>query len=91
MGKTSILFKKTGESKGKFHARRGMIKDKNDKDLTEREGTKVAKKHRRTIQKKKDLNELHNHYGVITHLEPHILECEVRWALGSFPTNKAKR
>ena len=49
MGKTSILFKKIGDSKGKFHARRGMIKDKTGKDLTEREGIKVAKIHRRTI------------------------------------------
>ena len=53
MGKTSILFKKIGDSKGKFHARRGMIKDKTGKDLTEREGIKVAKIHRRTIQKKR--------------------------------------
>ena len=55
MGKTSILFKKIGDSKGKFHARRGMMKDKTGKDLTEREGIKVAKIHRRTIHKKKIL------------------------------------
>ena len=67
-----------------------QLKDRNGMDLTEAEDIKktVATIHRRTIQKK-SLNDLDSHYGVITHLEPDILECEVKWALGSTMTNKA--
>ena len=85
MRKTRDLFKKIGDIKGIFHARMGTIKDRNGMDLTEADDTK--KIHRRTIQNDLDPD---NH-GVITHLEPDILECEVKWALGSITMNKAKR
>ena len=79
------LFKKTGGIKGTFHARMGMIKDKNCKHLTEAE--EVVRIHRRILQK--SLNDPDNHNGVVTHLKPDILECEVKWALGSSIMNKA--
>ena len=84
MGKTRDLFKKIRDTKGTFHAKMGSIKDRSRRYLEE-----VARIHRRTIQK--DLHDPDNHDGVITdtHLEPDILECEVRWALGSIMTNKA--
>ena len=86
MGKTRDLFKKISDTKGTFHSKMGTIKDRNGMDLTEAED--IKRWHYRTIQKK-DLNDPDNHNGVITHLEPDILECEVKWALGSITTNKA--
>ena len=84
MGKTRDLLKKIRDTKGTFHAKMGTIKDRNGMDLTEGED---IKKRRQTIQK--DLHDPDNHNGVITHLEPDILECEVKWALGSIIMNKA--
>ena len=90
MGKTRYLFKKTRNMKGAFHAKMGLIKDKDGTDLIE---AKYIKKrwHKYTEELyKKDLHDPDNHDGVITHLEPDILECEVRWALGSITMNKAR-
>ena len=81
MGKTRELFKKIRDTKRTFHPKMGSIKDRNGVDLTK----EVARIHRRFH----DLRDPDNHDGVITHLEPDILECEVKWALGSIPTNKA--
>ena len=77
------------DTKGTFHAKMGSIKDRNGMDLTEAED--IKKRWREYTQKlyKKDLHDPDNHDGVITHLEPDILECEVKWALGSIATNKA--
>ena len=86
MGQTSDLFKKIRDTKGTFHAKMGTIKDRNDMDLTEAEDIK-KRIHRRTIQK--NLHNPDNHDGVITRLEPDILEYEVKWALGSITMNKA--
>ena len=86
MEKTRDLFKKIRDTKGTFHAKMGTIKDRNDMDLTEAEDIK-KRIHRRTIQK--NLHNPDNHDGVITHLEPDILEYEVKWALGSITMNKA--
>ena len=88
MGKTRDLFKKIKDTKGTFHAKMGLIKDRNDMDLTEAEDIK-KRWQEYTELCKKDLSDPDNHDGVITHLEPDILECEVRWALGSITTNKA--
>ena len=85
MGKTRDLFKKMRDIKETFQAKMSTIKDRNDMDLTETK-EEVARNHR-TI--KKDLNDPDNHDGVIPHLEPDILECEVKWALGSITTNRA--
>ena len=85
MGKTRDLFKKISDTKGTFHSKMGTIKDRNGMDLTEAED--IKRWHYRTIQKK-DLNDPDNHNGVITHLEPDILECEVKWALGSMTMNE---
>ena len=83
MGKTRGLFKKTGDIKGTFHARMGMIKERNDKDLTEaKEINKRWQKYTEELYKK-GLNDSDKHDGVITHLEPNILECEAKCALGS--------
>ena len=89
MGKTRYIFKKIGDIKGIFHARMGTVKDGNSKDLTEAE--EMKKRWQEYIEDlyKKDLHDWDNHDGVITHLEPDILECEIEWALGSFTTNKA--
>ena len=88
MGKTRDLFKKFRDTKGKFHAKMGSIKDRNGMDLTEAEDIKKRwQEHRRTVQK--HLHDSDNHDGVITDLEPDILECEVKWALESITTNKA--
>ena len=89
MGKTTDLFKKIRDAKGTFHAKMGSIKDRNGKDLTEAED--IKKRWQEYIEKlyKKDLHNPDNHDGVITHLEPDILVCEVKWALGSITTNKA--
>ena len=89
MGKTRDLFKKITDTKRTFHAKMGSIKDRNGKNLTEAENIKKRwQKHTEELYKK-DLNDLDNHDGVITHLEPDILECEVKWALGSISKNKA--
>ena len=88
MGKTRELFKKIRDTKGTFHAKMGTIKDRNDMDLTEAED--IKKWWQEYIELcKKDLHDPDNHDGVITHLEPEILECEIRWALESITTNKA--
>ena len=88
MGKTRDLFKKTAANKGTFHARMSTIKDRNGKDLTEEEIKKRWQEYTEELYKK-DLNDPDNHNGVVTHLEPDILECEVKWVLGSITTNKA--
>ena len=88
MGKTGDLFKKIRDTKGTFHAKMGSIKDRNGMDLTEEEDIKKRWQEYTELYKK-DLHDPDNHVGVITHLEPDILECEVKWALGSITTNKA--
>ena len=89
MGKTRNLLKKMRDTKGTFHAKMGLIKDKNGMDLMEGEDIKKRwQKYTKELYKK-DLHNPDNHDGVITHLEPDILECEVKWALGSITTNKA--
>ena len=89
MGKTRDLFKKIRDIKGTFHAKMGSTKDRNDMDLTEAEDIKKRWQEYRELYKK-DLHDPDNHDGVITHLEPDILECEVKWALGSITVNKAR-
>ena len=89
MGKTRDLFKKIRDTKGTFHAKMGSIKDRNGMDLTEAEDIKKRWQEYTEKLYKKDPNEPDNHDGVITHLEPDILECKIRWALGSITTNKA--
>ena len=89
MGKTRELFKKLG-TKGTFHAKMGTIKkDRNGKDLTETEEIRKRLQEYTEELQKKYINDLDNHDGVITHLEPEILECEVKWVLGSIIMNKA--
>ena len=89
MGKTRDLFKKIRGTKGTFHAKMGSVKDRNGRDLTE---AYVKKRWREyTELYKKQLHDPDNHDGVITHLEPDILKCEVKWGLGSITTNKASR
>ena len=88
MGKTRDLFKKIRDTKGTFHTKMGSIKDRNGMDQKEAEC--IKKKWQEYIEVyKKGLHNPDNHDGVITHLEPDILECEVKWALGSITTNKA--
>ena len=87
MGKTRDLFKKTGDTRGTFHAKISTIKDRNSKDLTEAEDIKTWQEY--TELYKKGLNDSDNHKGLATNLEPNILECEVNWALGSITLNKA--
>ena len=89
MGKTRDHFKKTRETKGIFHAKMGLIKDRNDMDLTEAEDIKKRWQEYKEELYKKDLHDPDNHDGVTAHLEPDILECEVKWALGSIIANKA--
>ena len=89
MGKMRNLFKKIRDTKGTFHAKMGSTKDRNGRDLTEAEDIKKRWQEYREELYKKDLHNPDNHNGVITHLEPDILECEVKWALGSITTNKA--
>ena len=89
MGKTRDLFKKIRDTKGTFHAKMGSIKDRNGMDLTEAEDIKKRWQEYTGELYKKDLHNQDNHDGVITHLEPDILECEVKWALESITTNKA--
>ena len=88
MGKTRDFFKKIRDIKGKFHAKMGTIKDRNGMDPTEAENIKKRWQEYTELYKK-DLHDPDNHDGVITHLEPDILECEVKWALGSITMNKA--
>ena len=87
--KTRDLFKKIRDTKGTFHAKMGSIKDRNDMDLTEAEDIKKRWQEYTDELYKKDLHDPDNHDGVITHLEPNILECEVKWALESITMNKA--
>ena len=89
MGKTRDLFKKIRGAKGIFHANMGIIKDRNGRDLTEAEDIKKRWQEYTQEVYKKDLHDPDNHDGVITHVEPNILECEVKWALGSITMNKA--
>ena len=89
MGKTRDLFKKIRDTKGTFHAKTGTIKDRNGKDLKEEETIKKRWQEYTEKLYKKDLHDPYNHDGVITHLEPDILECEVKWALGSITMDKA--
>ena len=88
MGKTGGLFKKIRATKGTFHAKWGTIKDRNDKDLTEAEEIKKRWQEYTEELYKKGVSDSDNHDGMITHLETDILECEVKWALGSITTNK---
>ena len=90
MGKTRDLFKKVRDTKGTFHAKMCSIKDRNGMDLTEAEDIKKRWQEYTELYKK-DLHNPDNNDGVITHLEPDILECEVKWALGSNMMNKASR
>ena len=90
MGKTRDLFKKIRDTKGTFHEKMGSIKDRNGMDLTEAEGIKKrCQKYTKQLYKK-DLHNPDNHNGVIIHLEPDILECKVKRALGSITMNKAR-
>ena len=89
MGKTRGLFKKIRDTKGIFHEKMGSIKDRNGMDLTEAEDIKKRWQEYTEELYKKDFHDLDNHDGVITHLEPDILECEVKWALESITMNKA--
>ena len=90
MGKIRDLFKKTRDTKGTFYLKLGTIKDRNGMDLTEAEDFKKKWQEYTEELYKKDLHDPDNHDGVITDLEPYILECEVKWALGSITTNKAR-
>ena len=87
MGKTRDLFQKIRDTKGTFHAKMGSVKDRNGMDLTEAENIKRQQEYTEELYKK-DLHNPDNHNGMITHLEPNILKCEVN-ALGSITTNKA--
>ena len=89
MGKARDLFRRIRDPKGTFHAEMGSKKDRNDMDLTEAED--IIKRWQEYAEElyKKDLHDPDNHDGMITHLEPEILECKVKWALGSITTNKA--
>ena len=89
MGKTGDLFKKIRDTKGTFHTKMGTIKDRNGMVLKEAEDIQKRWQEYTEELYKKDLHNPDNHDGVITHLEPDILECEVKWALGSITTNKA--
>ena len=87
LGKSRDLFKKIRDTKGIFHAKMGTIKDRNDMDLTEAEDIETSWQEYTGELYKKELHDPNNHNGVITHLQP---ECEVKWALGSITTNKAR-
>ena len=88
MGKTRDLFKKIKDTKGTFHAKMGTVKDRNAMDLTEAEDTKKRWQEYTEELYKNDLHDPDNQDGVIAHLEPDILKCELKWALGSITTNK---
>ena len=89
IGKTRDLFKKTRDTKGTFYAKMGSIKDRNFIDLIEAEDIKKRWQEYTEELYKKDLQDPDNHNGMITHLEPNILECEIKWALGNITVNKA--
>ena len=89
MGKTRNLFMKIRDTEGTFYGKLSTKKDRNDRDLTEAEDIKKRWQGYTEELYKKDLHDPDNHDGVITHLEPDILECEIKWALGSITTNKA--
>ena len=89
MGKTRDLFKKIRDIKGTFHEKMGSIKDRNGMRLTEAEDIRKRRREYTAELYKKDLHDPDNHDGVITHLEPDVLECEAKWALGSITMNKA--
>ena len=89
IGRIRDLFKKIRDTKGNFHAKMATIKDRNDMNLTKAEDIKKRWQEYTEELYRKDLHHPDNHDGVITHLEPDILECEVKWALGSITTNKA--
>ena len=89
MGKTRDLFKKIRDTKGIFHAKMDSIKDRNYRDITEADDIKKKWQEYTEELYKKDLHDPDHHDGVITDLEPYILECEVKWALGSITKNKA--
>ena len=89
MGKTRDLLKKIRDTKGTLYAKMGSIKDRNGMDLTEAEDLKKMWQEHTEELYKKDLHDPDNHDGVITHLEPDILECKIKWALGSITMNKA--
>ena len=91
LGKTRDLFKKIRDTKGTFHAKMGSIKDRNGRDPREAEDIKKRWQQYTEELYKKDLHDPDNHDGVITHLEPDILECKVKWALGTITMNKASR
>ena len=88
MGETRDLFKKIRDTKGTFHAKMGTIKERNGMDLIEAKDIKKRWQEYTEELYKRDLNDPDNHDGVITHLEPDILESEVKWALGSIITTK---
>ena len=88
MGKTRDLFKKIRDAKGTFHAKMGSIKDRNGMNITEAEDVKKRWQGNTEELYKKDLHDPDNHDGAITHLEPDIFECEVKWALGNVTTKK---
>ena len=90
MGNTGDLFKKIRDTKGTFHAKMSSIKDRNGMDLTEAENIKKRQQEYTELYKKKNLDDPDKHDGVITHLELDILECEVKWVLGSITMNKAR-
>ena len=89
MGKSRDLFKKIRDTKGMFHAKMGTIKDRNGMDLTEAEDIEKRRQEYTEELYRKDLHDPDNYNGVITHLEPDILECKLKWALGSINMNKA--
>ena len=89
MGKNSDVFKKIRDNKGTFHAKMSTIKDRNGMDLREAEDIKKRWQGYTEELYKKDLHDPDNHDGVITDLEPDILECKVKWVLGSITMNKA--
>ena len=91
MGKTRDLFKKIRDTEGIFHAKMGSIKDRNCRDLQKQKILRRGGKNTQQNYTKKDLQDPDNHDGVITHPEPDILECKVKWALGSITMNKASR
>ena len=90
MGKTGDLFKKIRDTKGNFHAEMGSIKDRNVIELIETEDIKKRWQEYTEELSKEDLHDPDNHDGVITHLEPDILECEVKWVLGNITMNKVE-
>ena len=90
MGKTRDLFKKVRDTKETFHAKMGSVKDRNGMDLTEPENIKKRWQEYTEELYRKDLHDPDNHNGVVIHLEPDILQCEVKWTLGSITMNKTK-